>query len=420
MGFLKVPSAVATVAVVLCSCSDGSPPPSATSTTIAVTTTVRQSDGELLIGAILPRNGPAAELGSSMSDALSLGIGEINAAGGVGGRPVQLIERQEGDSEATASLAMLELIELGVDAIIGPTSSTNTLATLGTAVDAGVLTCSPTASALGLDAFPDNGLFFRTIASDSLQAKALAALVESSGSTSAAVVYIDDSYGRPLAEATQDSILSARVSVSAITGFTSNEGSIDAAVATVVASQAEVVVVIADGTTGPPMITAIESASSLSPTYVVNDAIRRPAASAQPFARELNARIIGVSPVAYPSSSTFMESLRAVNPSTTGLFALNAYDCLNAIALAAEAAGSDQPSAIARQIPLVTDGGTPCTAFAACAEGLATQLNIDYWGPGRDLTIGPDGEMLTAVFERFTFDEEGHDVGVGVVAVSND
>jgi len=417
MRFLKLTSTTLTIAGLLGACSDGAPPASVDETIVATTTTVRPDDGVLLIGAILPRNGVAAELGSSISDALVLAVSEINAAGGVGGMPVRVVEREEGDNEATASLAVLELIELGVDAIIGPTSSTNTLATLGAAVDAGVLTCSPTATALALDSFPDNGLFIRTIASDSLQAEALASLVESSGTSSAVVVYIDDNYGRPFAQEARLAMLAGGTSVTAMVGFTASEDSMATAVTAVVTTQAEVVVVIADGTTGPEIISAIDDASDLSPTFVVNDALRRPATSAQPFGRSLITRIEGVSPLAYPTAESFIESLRDINPAATGLFAQNGYDCLNAIAIAALTADSDQPAAIARQIPIVTDQGTPCNNFAACAESFAAGRQIDYSGPGRDLTIGPDGEVLTAFFERFTFDADGRDISAGVVTV---
>ena len=419
MRFLKLTSATLTIAGLLGACSDSAPPASAGETIVATTTTVRPDDGQLLVGAILPRNGVAAELGVSMSDALALAVNEINAAGGVGGEPVRVIEREEGDNEATASLAMLELIQLGVDAIIGPTSSTNMLATLGMAVDAGVLTCSPTATALALDSFPDNGLFIRTIASDSLQAKALSSLVESSGTSSAVIVYVDDNYGRPFAQETRLAVLAEGTAVTEMVPVTASEDSMATAVAAVVATQAEVVVVIADGTTGPAIISAIDDASVIAPTYVVNDAIRRPATSAQPFGRSLSARIEGVSPLAYPASDSFMESLRSINPSATGLFAQNGYDCLNAIAIAAVSAESDQPTAIARQIPIVTDQGTPCNNFAACAESLQAGRQIDYSGPGRDLTIGSDGEVVSAFFERFTFDVDGRDISAGLVPVGS-
>jgi len=414
MRIIKTLSATLLLVGLMGSCSNSAPPASGGDSVATTTTTVRENDGVLLVGAILPRTGVAAELGQSMSDALTLAINEINGAGGIRGTPIRLLVRDEGDNETTAALAMRELLQLDVDAIIGPTSSTNTLATLGSAVDAGILTCSPIASAIALDSFPDNGLLIRTIASDSLQAEALAAAVESTGASSTVVVYVDDGYGRPFAEATRAATLATGTAVLAMVGFTANEDSLTAAAASVVATQAEVVVVIADGTTGPAMIGAIDDASDIAPTYIVNDAVRRPTS---PIDSSLSERVLGVSPLAYPTSEMFLESLRGINPAATGLFAHNAYDCLTVIALAALAADSDDPVEIVRQVPIVTDQGTQCNSFATCADALAGGRLIDYSGPGRDLTIGDSGEVLTAVFERFSFDAEGRDVGTGFVTV---
>ena len=416
MRIIKMLSATVLLVGLMGSCSNSAPPASGGDSVAATTTTVRENDGVLLVGAILPRTGVAAELGQSMTDALTLAMNEINEAGGIRGTPIRLLVRDEGDNETTAALAMRELLQLDVDAIVGPTSSTNTLATLGSAVDAGILTCSPTASAMALDSFPDGGLLIRTIASDSLQAEALAAAVESTGTSSTVVVYVDDGYGRPFAEATRVATLAEGTAVLAMVGFTASEDSLAAAAASVVATQADVVVVIADGTTGPEIIGAIDDASDIAPTYIVNDAVRRPTS---PFDSSLGARVVGVSPLAYPVSEMFLESLRGINPAATGLFAHNAYDCLTVIALAALAAEGDDPAEIARQVPIVTDQGTQCNSFATCAEALAAGRLIDYSGPGRDLTIDNSGEVLTAVFERFTFDSEGRDVGIGFVTVGS-
>ena len=326
-------------------------------TVTATSTTTHPDDGSLVIGAILPRGGSAADLGASMGDALAVGIAEINAAGGINGGPVRLITEEEGTNLATTELAVQSLAPR-VDAIIGPTSSLNTLGVLSGAVEAGVLTCSPTASALALDNFPDQGLFFRTIPSDSLQASAIAKVVEASGSSTAVVVYLDDGYGRPFGEAAGTAIAALGTKVAATVAFTPNEESIAEAVTEVLANQAEVVAVIADDVTGPAIINAIDAAAVTRLTYVVNDAIRRPAPSSQPFSPGLALRISGVSPIAYADSAAFTQSLRSVDPNSTGLYAHNAYDCLSIIALAAHAAGSNQPTDIAGAINSVTTSGS--------------------------------------------------------------
>lgn len=398
-------------------CSDsGGGGPVTVDTIAATSTTAHSDDGALVIGAVLPRSGSAADLGSSMRDALAVGIAEINTAGGINGAPVRLITAEEGSNLATAGLAVQSLATRA-DAIIGPTSSLNTLGTLGIAVDAGVLTCSPTATALALDMFPDDGLFFRTIPSDSLQAVAIAKVVEASGSRTAVVVYLDDGWGRPFAEATEDAIAALGTEVTATIGFAANEDSFSAAVTEALANAPEVVAVIADGVTGPGVINAIDAAAQTPMSYVVNDAIRRPAPSAQPFSPGLAARVSGVSPVAYADSPMFTQALLTVNPDATGLYAHNAYDCLAIIALAAHAAGSNQPTDIAAALTSVTSSGSGCAMFSECDELLDDGRNINYNGPSGNLSIDMNGNMSAATFAKFRFERGGRDVADGVVAI---
>ena len=405
--------------VALAACSDGGSASAGTDsgdTIVATSTTTHIDDGALVIGAILPRSGGAADLGASMSDALAVGIAKINEAGGVNGGPVRLITAEEGTNPATAALAVQSLAPR-VDALIGPTSSLNTLGTLSAAVDAGVLTCSPTATAMALDNFPDNGLFFRTIPSDSLQAAAIANVVEASGTSTAVVVYLDDGYGRPFGEATQDAIAALGTTVAATIGFDANEESIAATVQDALASSPEVVAVIADGVTGPAIINAIDAAAQTRLTYVVNDAIRRPAASAQPFSPGLALRVAGVSPVAYADSPVFTQALLSVDPDATGLYAHNAYDCLSIIVLAAQAAGSTQPTDIANAIAAVTSSGSGCAMLSVCSAALADGRNINYNGPSGNLSVDANGNVVAANFERFTFSSSGRDVADGIIAI---
>lgn len=407
----------------LAACSGDDQADTTEATVIETTTTARADDGVLVIGTVLPSGGSAAELGASMSDALTVALDEINARGGIDGRRVRLIAREEGDNPATAGLAVQELVQLGVDAIIGPTSSTNALGTLGTAVAAGVITCSPTASALALDDYPDEGLFFRTIPSDTVQARAIASAVEASGSRTAVVVYLDDAYGRPFAQATQNAITSRGTNVSAPIGFMPSEDSMAEAVQAVLAAAPDVVAVIADATTGPAMINAIDAADTATGqeaiSFVVNDAIRRPSASAQPFGASLARRIVGVAPLPYTNSIPFGEALRTVNPEASGLYAHNAYDCLTIIALAAQAATSSRPRDIASSVAAVTASGRSCSTFTTCSTALAEGRNINYNGPSGNLSIDASGNVATVDFERFTFDQSGRDVGDGIIAVGN-
>ncbi len=390
------------------------PPPEAVTTT---TGRVREDDGVLRIAILLPHSGAGATIGQPLIDAVVAAGNAINLAGGVLGRRIQVIPGfDEGDDPTTAKDAIATLIEQDVDAVVGPASSTIALATLDDLLGAGIVTCSPTATALALDDFPDRKLFVRTAPSDSLQAKAIALLAERTGARVAAVVYLDDAYGRPFEQATVDALRASGLTVEDRIGFESDEDSLVDEAAAVNSLDAGVIVVLADAEQGTRLLTALADTpvtrpSAAAPAIIVNDAMRRPL-SAGPIAElpaEMRERIIGVSPAA---------STGAPNE-PPGPFATNAADCVNLIALAAAQAGSDDPAAIAEQIPAVSAVGFTCETFAACIGRVEDGGNIDYDGPSGSVQIGANGDPAHYLFDRWTFDEQGVDVdqGIGPLAV---
>jgi branched-chain amino acid transport system substrate-binding protein len=377
---------------------------------------IHEEDGVLRIGVLIPQDSANADIGDAIGRAVSLAEHQIDDTGGVNGQFIQVLRANESGGGVGVDPAVATLLDAGVDAIVGPASSLDALASLGEIVDAGVVACSPTASAGLLDNFPDKGLFFRTIPSDSLQAVAIADQVNLTGATEATVVYIDDDYGQLFDDAVEAALRGQNIEPSQSVTYTPDNIGIASAAKQVADKGNHVVVVIGDATSGQLMVAAIDSAypkdptGVLSPRYVVNDAMRRPPTSAQPMAASLGARIFGISPVAFSSNVDFLADLgtTADNPSP---YAANAYDCVNLIALAALAAGGGvtQPAAIAAQIPSVSASGSPCMTFAECSADLLNASNINYDGPGGRLTIGANGDLTDADFDVFGFDEAGRD-----------
>lgn len=402
-------------AMVGCSADSAAPAPTAAVTTTSIP---RVDDGILTIGVLTPQGSANADIGQAIRTAVQLAVTKINAAGGFGNQEVVLIPADEGVAVIGVDPAITSLIESGVDAIIGPASSINALAGLKEIVDAGVVACSPTASASLLDDFPDHNLFFRTIPSDSLQAAAIAEAVDRTGASRATVAYIDDAYGQSFVELVGASLSRKGIQQDESVPFSSNNPSIAAAARSIASTSADVVVVIGDATSGPVMVGAIDTASGTTrPLYIVNDAMRRPTASAEPLGVSLASRVNGISPIAYSTNEQFLAQLGAAAGNSSP-YAANAYDCVNLIALAALAGESTQPTVIAANIPAVSDSGTPCMSFPDCRDGIEAGSNINYDGPGPGaLTIGSNGELATAVFELFGFDETGRDVHLGTVSV---
>lgn len=397
--------------------NDGDTSP--TTTEVAPTTTsspARSDDGVLRLGVLLPTTGPGATLfGEGMINAVHLAQDEINDAGGVLGAAVELISADEGATAASAAIGFDFLINSDVDAIIGPASSIVALSDLDAAVAAGVLTCSPTATALALDNYPDDSLFFRTVPSDSLQMVALARIAELSGSTSIAIGYLDDSYGRGLAQALQSAVGTSGLSVLAQIPFSGDDDELTVEAADLLADSPGVVAILGDAGDGTRLLDAVAQASSEDdpPTIVVNDALRDAQSQQviQGLRREVREQIRGVSPLAVSSNDLGL----------TDLYAANAYDCVNLIALASLQANSDLPRSIAAEMASVSATGSQCRSFADCSDALERGLLIDYEGPSGNTDLSArTGDPSRARFVEFQFDVDGRDESVSTFEISSE
>ena len=152
----------------------------------------------LRIGGLLPHTGSLALMLPPMAAAAKLAVDEINAAGGVQGRPVEWLNGDDGTNPEVAKRTVAAHIEAGVQVIIGAGASGVTRAVLPDVVKAGVVLFSPCNTAADLSTAQDRGLYFRTAPSDVLQGKALADVIMRDGSQKVAIVARDDAYGAGL------------------------------------------------------------------------------------------------------------------------------------------------------------------------------------------------------------------------------
>lgn len=389
----------ATLVAAACSGGDDDAVTSTTTANTSTTTTIpRDDDGQLVLGIYLPVTGSGSELGQPMIAAVEDAVQTINAAGGVLDRNVRTIQADEG-----AGTGLGELLEQGVDAIVGPASSLTALAQLGPAVDAntGVVVCSPSATSLLLDDYPDNTFLFRTAPSDSLQMAAIARQVQRTGARSVAVGYLDDPYGRGLHEAFLDEIEARRLAVPVSVGFSGDQTDLSGSARALLDAEPGVIVVLGDSDDGGRLIAALDAADEPSPQVIVNDAIREARQTIQSLSSDFRGRLTGVAPLARSSDPDAPE----------GFFAAHAVDCVNLIALSVLVAGTDAPRTFRTNMAGVSADGRACNTFQACALLLKQGLNIDYGGTSGSAELSnATGDPIEARFETFSFEANGTEI----------
>lgn len=115
------------------------------------------------IGFLGGLSGRVTDLGMGGLNGVRLAVERRNKAGGINGRPIELIEEDDQQNVDAARQAAGRLIERRVAAIIGPMTSAVALATLPLADDAKVVMISPTVSSETLSGMDDH--FFRVASS---------------------------------------------------------------------------------------------------------------------------------------------------------------------------------------------------------------------------------------------------------------
>ncbi|MCX9157055.1 ABC transporter substrate-binding protein [Niveibacterium sp. 24ML] len=132
-------------------------------------------------------SGRVADLGIGGRNGATIAVEEINAAGGVKGRPVELLVRNDEQDPKLALKAVDELLALPVDAIVGHTTSAMSVTTVARVSERKVVMVSPTSTTDELSQRDD--YFFRVVAATRDNAARNAGYYLARGFKRAAVIY---------------------------------------------------------------------------------------------------------------------------------------------------------------------------------------------------------------------------------------
>ncbi len=149
------------------------------------------------LGAILPLTGDAAEYGLPEQAGIQIALEEINAAGGVNGKQLEVIfEDAKCDSKA-ATTATQKLVDVdNVKVIIGGACSSETIAAAAITEPKKIILLSPTASNPTITTLGD--FLFRTYPSDAFSASVAADYAFKQGWTKAAIISEQKDYAQGL------------------------------------------------------------------------------------------------------------------------------------------------------------------------------------------------------------------------------
>ena len=169
--------------------SSATPTSSASSSPSAQPTVSTTADGVLKIGTLLPQTGNLAFLGPPEFAGVNLAVKDINAAGGVLGKPVEAVIGDSGDTSTDIATQTVQAqLRQNVDAIVGAASSGVSFTVIDSITGSGVIEICPANTSPKFTDYDDKGLYFRTAPSDVLQGRVLGNLVVSDGNANVAIM----------------------------------------------------------------------------------------------------------------------------------------------------------------------------------------------------------------------------------------
>lgn len=376
-------------------------------------------DGGLVLGTLVPQSGDLNVIVESLQTPINIAVEEINAAGGVLGADVTVVEGDDGTSPTVAQATYSKLINTDkVDAIIGPAPSgvaSKIAETLGTDQ---VPACSGSTTAADLTGVGD-GYFFRTAPGDSLQGPALAELITADNHAKVAIIARNDDYGKGFSESLESALEESGAEVTTVVLYNPDSPSGYAAdVQKVVDSGPDAVAVIGFNDDGAQILNEMigkGAGPSDIPIYTA-DGMKSSSfgETVDPSDPSKVAGIKGTAPASAPAGIDHPFTAIFAETGIDTIFSSYYYDCTILMALAAEAAGSDAGPDIQAAFAGNLEGDNDCQTFAECKQFLADGETIHYRGASSAFDTWDVMEPGEGVYDVWEYDAEGADATLEV------
>ncbi|MBP6684228.1 MAG: ABC transporter substrate-binding protein [Leucobacter sp.] len=379
-----------------------------------------RDSGPLKIGTLLPQSGTLAHLIYGPQAAVKLAMADINNAGGVLGQDIELvIEANEFDTTdpTVMSKSVDDIIAAGPSFVLGAMGTGNTNAAMPRLSEAGILMGSPSNTGVELSGISD--YYFRTIASDIIQGRALANLVLQDGHTSVAMLAQNNDYGTGLRDNFQETLEAAGAElVYGAKGeseeFQESQTAFAPEVAAVLAKSPEALAIVSYEEAMQIIPELAAQNFDLTKLYLVDG-------NTIPYT-DFDEGLLEGAQGTTPGRATEGEFLDALveadsTASQSTNFAPEAYDAVILVSLAAELGGGTDTETIIANLRAVSgaDGGETCDTYSDCLTLLQDGQSIHYQGRAGGGPLTEGNEPSSALIGIYRYDGTNTPQAVGEI-----
>lgn len=369
---------------------------------------------EVKVGFLGGFTGGIESLTPPIFDGAKLAVSQVNEQGGIlGGQELVMPSGDTtcGDASAASNAADRMVNSEEVTAIVGALCTGATIAAANNAaIPGGVVMVSPASTAPAVSELEDNDLVFRTVPSDAFQGEMLAKLLLEKDIDEVAVTYVNNDYGRGLADSFVATYEAEGGTVAENLAHEDNRADYRAELGTLSATGAETLVVLAYADTSGQTVLRQAYESGMFTQYVgadgmvgdslvgaVGDGVLEGMIATRPGSPDL------------PGTPLFEEQARAAEVDPEAVFAAQAYDAAFLLALAIEQNGNAEREGLSQALRSVAS--EPGEVILPGEWEKAVQLiadgeEINYEGASGRHEFDDNGDVPGVVVEMAVEDGE--------------
>ncbi|MBI4923786.1 MAG: ABC transporter substrate-binding protein [Devosia nanyangense] len=377
---------------------------------------------DVTVGILGDLTGPIESLAPPIVAGAQLAFDQVNAQGGIlGGGKLTVVVGDSACDPSVAGPAADKLVNTDkVTAIVGAFCTGATIgAATAAGIPGGVVQISPSASAPALTTLEDNDLVFRTTPSDAFQGVKLADLLIQKGIKSVALTYVNNDYGKGLADVFKAQYAKIGGAVAADVSHEEGKADYRAELGQLAASGAQNLVIIAyaSGSGHTILQQAVEAGDWTGQfAYIGVDGMIGDEALTGIDPAAVNGKLFATRAGAYAGASADIYKKLATDaglaPDAT--YAPQAYDAAFLLALAIEKNGTADRAGLSKALrDVATAPGEKIQPgeWKKAAELIKAGTDIDYDGAGGPAEFDAAGDVDGVIVEVDVVDGKFVEVG---------
>lgn len=374
------------------------------------------AEAEFKVGIIQSLTGDLGLGGAPMTDSIELAADEINANGGVLGRPIKLLIEDDQTLSVAAVDACQKLVNVErVPVIIGATGSGPSISILDISTKNGVLQISSSNTGVEFTSYNDRDLYFRTAPSDALQGMAMARLAEEKGYRTASTIVVNNPYGRGFEEIFIRDFEARGGNVLESVRYDPTQTIFESEVKEAFSAKPDFVMLVSYPETGSQILKTAYSQGYLKDTPSLMSEATMNAKLAEMVGKDSSCRFIirgfgGVAPdqnAGGAAYQAFRDKFAEEYGKEPELYCSNSYDATALVALAAEEAGRIEGTAIRDHLRSVANPpGIEVSSIGEALKLVREGKEINYQGASGNITFDERGDV-TGSYRAWSIADNG-------------